>query len=73
MKIAFLPTGHTEWNGLVGAFRALFPGKQHEFEVLPSAAEIKSFPEKFPAPGFTSNPLSADEAAKAPGRSILDI
>lgn len=57
MKIAFVPTGRTEWHGLPGAFGTLFPG--HEFLVLPTRREITSHPDDFPAPGFTSAALQA--------------
>ncbi len=70
MRIAFLPTGLTEWHGLPGAFRALFPGGRHEFDVLPDAMEIKSFPDKYPYPGFTSNPLTARHEAELPGAAL---
>lgn len=72
MRIAFLPTGRTEWNGLVGAFQALFPGNNHEFEVLPSESKIKSFPDKYPYPGFTSNPLGPNQEANPP-EAALDL
>lgn len=70
MRIAFLPTGRTEWSGLVGAFRELFPGKQHEFNVLPGEMEIRSFPDKFPYPGFTSNPLTPTQEANPPEAAL---
>lgn len=60
MKIALLPTGRTEWHGLPGALRSLFPAEPaHEFYVVPTAAEIRSNPDGFPYPGFTTSTLRA--------------
>lgn len=70
MRVVFLPTGRTEWNGLVGAFRALFPGNQHEFDVLPSEWELKSFPDKYPYPGFTSHPLGPKQEENPPEAAL---
>lgn len=64
MRVAFLPTGRTEWHGLRGAFDALFPA--HDFYVLPTADEVQSHPEEFPCAGFTSNPLEAAHEASPP-------
>ncbi|HRI71182.1 MAG TPA: hypothetical protein PK156_43415 [Polyangium sp.] len=70
MRIAFLPTGRTEWNGLVDAFRVLFPGEHHEFDVLPSDGEMRSFPDKYPYPGFTSNPLTLEHETDPPEAAL---
>jgi hypothetical protein len=64
VKVAFVPTGRTEWQGLPGAFKALFPA--HDFDVLPTAEEVRSHPDDFPSPGFTSLALSAEHEATPP-------
>jgi hypothetical protein len=56
MRVALLPTGRTEWNGLPTALRCLFP--QHDFYAIPSEAEVQSEPAHFPYDGFTSLRLS---------------
>jgi len=58
MRVALLPTGRTEWHGLPGALRSLFPADpSHEFYVVPTGEEIRSNPDGFPYPGFTSTML----------------
>jgi hypothetical protein len=57
MKVALLPTGRTEWHGLAPALGRLFP--EHEFYCLPTDAEVRSDPDRFPYPGFTSAPLTS--------------
>ncbi len=67
MKIALLPTGRTEWHGLPGALKNLFPAEPaHEFYVVPTAAEIRSNPDGFPYPGFTTTPLRAAHETSPP-------
>lgn len=67
MRIALLPTGRTEWNGLPGALQSLFPADPpHDFYVVPTAAEIESNPDGFPYPGFTSNRLLDRHEASPP-------
>lgn len=57
MKVAILPTGRTEWHGLAPALGRLFP--EHEFYCLPTEAEVRSDPDHFPYPGFTSAQLTS--------------
>lgn len=64
MKVALVPTGRTEWHGLPHAFKTLFPA--HDFDVLPTAEEVRSHPDDFPSPGFTSFALSAEHEASPP-------
>jgi hypothetical protein len=73
MRVALLPTGRTEWRGLPGALRRLFPGDSNlEFFVLPTASEVLSNPDGFPYPGFTSNALTvADEVS--PPESAMEL
>ena len=56
MRVALLPTGRTEWRGLAQAPGRLFP--DHEFHCLPTETEIRSNPDGFPYPGFTSVALT---------------
>ena len=56
MKVAILPTGLTEWHGLARALNRLFP--DHDFYCLPTEAEVRSHPDCFPYPGFTSSQLT---------------
>jgi hypothetical protein len=67
MRVAFLPTGKTEWHGLPAAFGRLFP--EHAFEVIPSEVEVADHGEDYPLDGFTSNPLAARHADKPPGHA----
>lgn len=69
MRVAFLPTGRTEWHGLPRAFERLFPG--HEFEVVPSATEVADHGDRYPLDGFTSCRLSAAHLAKPPEAATL--
>lgn len=68
MNVAFLPTGRTEWEGLSKAFGSLFPA--HEFHVLPSKAEMDSYPNDYPYPGFTSNPLREKDEESPPEAAV---
>lgn len=52
MRIAVIPTGRMEWNGLPRAFDALFPG--HNFYCVPTQREIDEDQVDFPIDGFTS-------------------
>lgn len=56
MRVALLPTGRTEWNGLPGALQRLFPA--HEFYAVPTPEEVASNPYRFPYDGFTSIELT---------------
>ena len=69
MRVAFLPTGRTEWHGLPRAFGRLFRG--HEFEVVPSATEVADHGDRYPLDGFTSCRLSAAHLAKPPEAATL--
>jgi len=69
MRVAFLPTGRTEWHGLPGAFERLFPG--HTFEVIPSEVEVTSHGERYPLDGITSSRLDAKHEAIPPETAIL--
>lgn len=64
MRVVILPTGRTEWHGFPEALRRIFPG--HEFCSIPTLAEIRSNPESFPAPGFTSNLLTEKQCLNPP-------
>ncbi len=69
MRIAFLPTGRTEWHGLPRAFGRLFPG--HQFEVVPSAIEVADHDGRYPLDGFTSCRLTAAHMTKPPEAATL--
>lgn len=69
MRVAFLPTGRTEWHGLPRAFARLFPG--HDFEVVPSPIEVASHGDRYPLDGFTSCRLTAAHMAKPPEAATL--
>jgi len=69
MRVAILPTGRTEWHGLVGALERLFQG--HEFYPLPTAMEVDSDRYKFPYDGFTSGPLNARHVQEPPESAFL--
>ena len=69
-RIALLPTGRTEWNGLPEALLRLFPG--HDFYSLPTRKEVDSYPDRFPAQGFTSNPLASTHETDPP-ETALDL
>ena len=64
MKVAILPTGRTEWHGLAPALGRLFP--KQEFYCLPTEAEVRSDPDHFPYPGFTSAPLTSAQLDTPP-------
>jgi hypothetical protein len=64
VRVALLPTGRTEWHGLPRALQRLFPG--HDFYALPTEEEIRSHPESFPSPGFTSSTLSLVHESSPP-------
>lgn len=64
MKVALLPTGRTEWQGLPRALAALFPG--HDFHALPTIEEVRSHPDDFPSAGFTSSPLGERHETSPP-------
>lgn len=67
MRVALLPTGRTEWHGLPGALRSLFPADpSHEFYVVPTGEEIRSNPDGFPYPGFTSTMLQERHEVSPP-------
>lgn len=70
MRVAILPTGRTEWHGLAEAFGRLFP--DHEFYCLPSPGEVRSYPDRFPYDGFTSNVLTANHVSEPP-ESACDL
>jgi hypothetical protein len=69
MRVAFLPTGRTEWHGLPGAFSRRFPG--HVFEVVPSAIEVASHGARYPLDGFTPPPLTAAHLTRPPEAATL--
>lgn len=69
MRVAFLPTGRTEWHGLPAAFARLFP--DHAFEVIPSAVEVADHGEGYPLDGITSCRLGAKHEATPPESAIL--
>lgn len=69
MRVAFLPTGRTEWHGLPRAFGRLFPG--HQFEVVPSAIEVADHGDRYPLDGFTSCRLTAAHMTKPPEAATL--
>jgi hypothetical protein len=71
MRVALLPTGRTEWNGLPAALQRIFP--QHEFYTIPSEAEIQSDPKYFPYDGFTSLRLSLAHEQTPPGAAMTLI
>lgn len=56
MRVAILPTGRTEWEGLACALTRLFPA--HEFYSIPTLSEVYSNPNQFPYDGFTSTALT---------------
>jgi hypothetical protein len=64
MRVVILPTGRTEWHGFDKALKELFPG--NEFTPIPTPTEIKSHPDSFPTPGFTSNRLTERQRANPP-------
>ena len=70
MKIALLPTGRMEWEGLPAALSRLFCG-QHEFYCLPTQAEIDSNPSGYPYDGFTSAELGELQAQEPPSSARL--
>lgn len=63
-RIAVLSTGLTEWHGLAEALMCLFDGSR--FYSVPTKAEVASYGEKFPYPGFTSTPLKQFHVAEPP-------
>lgn len=69
MRVALLPTGRTEWNGLPGALQRLFPA--HEFYAVPTPEEVVSYPDRFPYDGFTSNELTQKSEDSPPESAIL--
>lgn len=69
MRVAILPTGLTEFYGLAPALKRLFP--EHEFYALPTENQINSSDDKYPFPGFTSNPLTDDDVEKPPEHACL--
>ena len=62
MRVAVLPTGHTEWHGLPAALGALFPA--HTFFPLPGPTEMTSDPGVLR--GFTAVRLGAEHEADPP-------
>lgn len=70
MRVAIMPTGRTEWEGLPVALGRLFPG--HEFYSLPTPAEIASDPTSYPYPGFTSCALT-ESFEETPPESATDL
>ena len=69
MKVAILPTGRTEWNGLARALARLFP--DHEFYCVPTEAEVISEVVGFPYSGFTGSVLTEVQEADPPGAMEL--
>ncbi|MFO0590212.1 MAG: hypothetical protein U0441_21900 [Polyangiaceae bacterium] len=71
MKVVFIPTGRTEWHGLPGTMRRLFP--DHEMHVLPAPEAVESFGERFPYDGFTSTTLSALQEPPEGAIALVEI
>lgn len=70
MKVAIIPTGRTEWQGLPSALGRLFPG--HDFYCLPSQAEIDSNRDQYPYEGITSHRLS-EQSEREPPEAAADL
>ena len=70
MKVAVIPTGRTEWQGLAPALGRLFPG--HDFYCLPTQAEVSSSPNQYPYAGITSHRLS-EQSEREPPEAAADL